>query len=187
MQRNRPLYRAQHAEQLAEQRARQEAAERAAREFHAQPLPMSVDRPRQGQQQQGPSFTVPAPFALRSQELHEHEEWRRAQAALAEELRRREQARFHARPLPVVDEPFAPQASERPLTVPESPHLRSDARAAERGAYDSAQAEQRREAERRRATEEEQKARRDARELRAYRKSLCFKARPLPGYGDDHD
>lgn len=154
---------------------------RTAAQFHAQPLPATLDAPAPLPAPPQLPLTVPQPFAMPGEALHE-----RAVAEVAEGRRKRkaeeELARsFHARGIPRTHEqPFQPQPSAAPLTEVKEVALNSDARVTRRRAWEEQLAAKEAAAEAQRLREEKERAAREAEELKRLRKELVFKARPVP-------
>ncbi len=90
-----PSHRNMHQAQLAQQLAQEEAQRKAAAMLKARPIHTTIREPHvPSLPLPAPPRTVPQPFVLRSVELHEAEEWRRAQDALREEEQRRKMTEF---------------------------------------------------------------------------------------------
>ncbi|KAG1660650.1 hypothetical protein FOA52_008010 [Chlamydomonas sp. UWO 241] len=174
-----------HEHLAAARAAAAERAERAARVPRAQGLPASLDNPIAPPKPPARSLTLPQPFQLRGESRHkEYLEGLTAEQR-AEEDARRAAAQFHARALPVhvLTHPFQVRESDAPLTVPEEPRLRADARAAERAEFDRAVAERQRLSEEQRQLEDAQRAAAEEAEVRALRRGLKpVSARAVPDF-----
>lgn len=79
--------------------------------------------------------------------------------------------------------PYQLHPSDAPLTVPEPVHLATESRAAERCEFDAAIAEKQRAQEAEKAAAAEAAARREEELTKGYRRSLRFKAQPMPKFG----
>ncbi|DBA82837.1 hypothetical protein WJX77_000693 [Trebouxia sp. C0004] len=160
--------------------ADQEAAERAGHNYKAKPVPTHIHHPTLPALPE-PAFTVPEPFQLPGDALHQHAEAAKQQYLEEEEQKRKAQAAFKAQPVK-VGHGVAIQPSNAPLTVPEAPRLTLNDRSASRQAFDAALAQKQKQAEAEEAAQKEARHLAEEEELREHRRNLQFKARPVPTY-----
>ncbi|DBB09605.1 hypothetical protein WJX82_001287 [Trebouxia sp. C0006] len=161
--------------------ADKEAAEKAGHNYKAKPVPTHIHHPTLPALPE-PSFTVPEPFQLPGDALHQHAEAAKQQYLEEEEQKRKAQAAFKAQ-LVKVGHAVAIQPSNAALTVPDAPHLTLNDRSASRQAFDAALAQKQKQAEAEEAAHKEARRLAEEEELREHRRKLQFKARPVPTYG----
>ncbi|GBF91123.1 hypothetical protein Rsub_04792 [Raphidocelis subcapitata] len=164
----------------AEEERRQEAR---ARRVSARPLPLTTDMPAVPPRPEPREITVPAPYRLRSEPRHAEAAARHAQQLALEAAARRAAAEFRARPI-AEGRPVEVRPSDAPLTVPVDPELATEARAVDRGEFDAGVAERMVQEEDERRRQGDLKRKREEAEEREYRKTLVFKARPMPTFED---
>eukprot|EP00042_Codosiga_hollandica_P053946 m.719074 g.719074 ORF g.719074 m.719074 type:complete len:545 (-) comp58810_c0_seq16:3597-5231(-) len=152
----------------------------AMREFHANPMPdlSEVSLPSVAPL----PITVPEPFELRSEELHEQYQqvW---QEKLEDMIEQEDYMRnkFHAEPVKAC-EPFQPKKSSRPLTEVNEFALSSDTRGRQRQEFDRMQKEKETEALRLEQERKEIARIRELAEIALLRKQIVHKARPVPKF-----
>ncbi|KAL3160020.1 hypothetical protein ABBQ38_010406 [Trebouxia sp. C0009 RCD-2024] len=161
--------------------AEKQAVEKAGHNYKANPVPAHIHTPSVTPLPE-PSFTVPEPFQLAGDALHQHAEAAKQQYLEAEEQKRKAQAAFKAQPVK-VGQPLAIHPSNAPLTVPDAPRLALQERSASRQAFDDAVAQKQKQAEAQEAARKEAQRLVEEEELREHRRNLQFKARPVPTYG----
>lgn len=148
--------------------------------FRARPVPISteVHNPPRFQPRQ---LTVPESPALRSKDLHRRYQ-ENYQKSLQSEMRaQQEAANFKARGM-LVAQPFMPQPSYAPLTVPQQPRFKTDSRAVERSEFDRALSEREHQAQLEREANLVAEREKEEEEVRRLRKSMVTKARPVPDF-----
>ncbi|GBF89448.1 hypothetical protein Rsub_02020 [Raphidocelis subcapitata] len=173
-----------HRQHEAAQQARLEEhrrMEERRRRVSARPVPVTTEMPAVPPRPAPRDLTVPVPYRLRSEARHAEALATQQEELGREEEERRRAAEFRARPL-WSGKPFSVHPSEAPLTVPREPRLKTDARAGGREEFDRAVAGKAQQAEEERRREGELKRRREEEEEREYRRSLRFKARPMPAF-----
>ncbi|KAK9824414.1 hypothetical protein WJX72_010115 [[Myrmecia] bisecta] len=156
-------------------------AEKAARSFRAGPVPPTNHRPAVLPKPAEATITVPAPFALASEARHEEAAVLRELQNTWEEEQRQAQAHFKARPV-MVAEPFAVEPSDKPVTVPEGPKLALEERSLLRHQFDAEMAAKERMLEAEKRAKEAKRRKEEEEAVKAYRKGLAFKARPMPNF-----
>ncbi|KAI8468424.1 MAG: hypothetical protein J3K34DRAFT_11810 [Monoraphidium minutum] len=159
----------------------QRRTEERQRRVSARPLPLTTDMPAVPPRPAPRELTMPAPYRLRSEARHAEAVAHQQEELAREEEGRRRAAEFKARPV-WAGRPFAVHESDAPLTVPDDVALATEGRAGERGEFDCAVAEKMRAQEEERRRQEELKRQRDEEDAREYRRSLRFKARPMPKF-----
>ena len=124
------------------------------------------------------------PFNLKGEALHEYERKREAQRREEEAAAAKAAAEFKARPLPfsTFNPMFEVNPSDAAPTVPIDLKLPGDSRAENRARFEDANARRLAEQARQRAEAERLKAADEERERRRLRRSLVFKAQPVPDY-----
>jgi len=124
-------------------------------------------------------LTVPEPFNLQSEVLSAVAKQRQKEIQLVAEQREAEMREFKAKESFALGSPFLPKPSNNPLTVPESPGLKSTVRAEARQDFE-AEKNRRLEAKRlRKEAELAQIAKDEEAEGLALREKMVFKARPF--------
>lgn len=124
-------------------------------------------------------LTVPRPFNLQSEALSAAAKEKQKRTQQAEEEKAAKLREFKAKESTALSSPFALKASSLPLTVPESPALRSSSRAEARQDFE-VEKKQRLEAKRKRKEAElAQKAQDEEAAVLELRKKTVFKARPF--------
>ncbi|GAQ84188.1 putative targeting protein for XKLP2 [Klebsormidium nitens] len=163
--------------------AAQEEAERRQREHEAQPLPYTTDYPDIPKKPPTKEPTQPEPFPLESVWRHEVEVAER-QRQLEEQARRERQAhQFKAQPnLSKAIPPFVPARSSLPLTESRDVPLETERRAKERAEFDAVMAEKEKMAQEYRHEMQEHVKAVEEEELKALRKEMVPKARPVPSF-----
>ena len=126
------------------------------------------------------------PFNLKGEALHEYERKREAQRREEEAAAAKAAAEFKARPLPfsTFNPMFEVNPSDAAPTVPIDLKLPGDSRAENRARFEEANARRLAEQARQRAEAERLKAADEERERRRLRRSLVFKAQPVPDYDE---
>ena len=172
--------------QLERMKAEEAARAAEARRVSARPAPSLTTRPRRASQIAFKPPTAPEPFRLRGVALREYETRREATRRADEEAAAKAAAEFKARRVPFTtfNPLFRVEPSSAPLTEPEEACAAGRRRAEERAAFDARVTEEMAAKE----AEEEAAARakeaEERRLTREYRKSISFKAAPVPNYAE---
>jgi len=124
-------------------------------------------------------LTVPEPFNLQSEVLSAVAKQRQKEMQLAAEQREAEMREFKAKESFALGSPFLPKPSNNPLTVPESPDLKSTTRAEARQDFESEKNRRLEEKRLRKEAELAQIAKDEETEALALRGKMVFKARPF--------
>ncbi|KAI8589784.1 hypothetical protein BDZ88DRAFT_122154 [Geranomyces variabilis] len=168
-------------EEFERRKKEEEERERELRGFRAQPLPFDDEGAHLPHIEPRP-LTQPEPFMLTT-ELRGAQAQQALAARLAREEQEREQrAQFHAQPFNahlVLDRPFVPLASDKPLTSVEPVLLSSEQRAEERRAFDERRKEREREEERLRELRRIEEEEREKEEIRLMRLERVHRAQPV--------
>ena len=175
------------AKVLERRKVEEEEAAVAARRGRAKPVPVTTRR--RSSQCFVPNeikVTRFEPFNLKGEALHEYERKREAQRREEEEAAAKAAAEFKARPLPfsTFNPMFEVNPSDAAPTVPIDLKLPGDSRAENRARFEEANARRLAEQARQRAEAERLKAADEERERRRLRRSLVFKAQPVPDYDE---
>ena len=173
--------------QLERMKEEEEARAAAARRVSARPAPAATTRPRRAAAPM--TFKPPTafePFRLRGEALHEYETRREAIRRADEEAAAKAAAEFKARPVPFTtfNPLFSVEPSSAPLTEPEEVGVAGRRRAEARAAFDARVAEQKAAKEAEEAAAARAKEAEERRLTREYRKSIVFKAAPVPNYAE---
>eukprot|EP00899_Mesostigma_viride_P013828 jgi/Mesvir1/22446/Mv17915-RA.1 len=155
----------------------------ASRAFKAKPLPASLDHPSVPPRAPAKEPTVPDPFVLESERLHEEAAARAAYERQMAAQADKEAATFHARPnRSATAAPFVPHKSLAPLTNVMDVKLQTEDQAAKRKEFDTKVFKKQAEAEAAREMyEREQKAAEEA-AIKELRTTLVHHARPVPNF-----
>ncbi|KAJ3160103.1 Protein tpx2 [Geranomyces variabilis] len=168
-------------EEFERRKKEEEERERELRGFRAQPLPFDDEGAHLPHIEPRP-LTQPEPFMLTT-DLRGAQAQQALVARLAREEQEREQrAQFHAQPFNahlVLDRPFVPLASDKPLTSVEPVVLSSEQRAEERRAFDERRKEREREEERLRELRKIEEEEREKEEIRLMRLERVHRAQPV--------
>ncbi|KAL6761898.1 cell cycle regulated microtubule associated protein-domain-containing protein [Haematococcus lacustris] len=156
-----------------------EAAE--ARRIKAQLLPLTTDVPLLPPRPEPKPLTVPQPFTLRSEARHEGYIAELSAHLAEEEQHKKQEAEFKARPV-WHGIPFQPQPCDLALTVPQEVHLATEVRAVVRQDFDQFMEEKMRAAAEEKAAAEHAARLAEEAATREYRRSLRFKAAPVPAF-----
>ncbi|EIE18680.1 hypothetical protein COCSUDRAFT_45164 [Coccomyxa subellipsoidea C-169] len=151
--------------------------------FQAAPVPPTLRQPAPLPPVAEKPPTAPQPFNLASEARHHQAVVLRESQNGAREAKRRRDAAFKAAPAPAHPTPRPPRPSRQPPTAAKTPDLTLRTRSIARVAFDAAVAENQRRAEEAKGLEQERAAKEEAAEVKRYRRSLTFKARPAPGRG----
>jgi hypothetical protein len=175
------------AKVLERRKVEEEEAAAAARRVRAKPVPVTTRR--RSSQCFVPNeikVTRFEPFNLKGEALHEYERKREAQRREEEAAAAKAAAEFKARPLPfsTFNPMFEVNPSDAAPTVPIDLKLPGDSRAENRARFEEANARRLAEQARQRAEAERLKAADEERERRRLRRSLVFKAQPVPDYDE---
>ena len=175
------------AKVLERRKVEEEEAAVAARRVRAKPVPVTTRR--RSSQCFVPNeikVTRFEPFNLKGEALHEYERKREAQRREEEAAAAKAAAEFKARPLPfsTFNPMFEVNPSDAAPTVPIDLKLPGDSRAENRARFEEANARRLAEQARQRAEAERLKAADEERERRRLRRSLVFKAQPVPDYDE---
>jgi len=169
----------QHQSRLRARLAELEQEQEALRVRKAQQLPPTIEHPAIPPKPEPKPLTVPHPFKLRSEVRHENYVAEFTSHLSEEERQKQAEAEFKARAM-WNGVPFRPRESEAPLTAPSEFALATIARASERQAFDQQIEEKWRAIEEEKAAAEEAARKAEEEEVRQYRRTLRFKANPLP-------
>lgn len=147
--------------------------------FKARPMP--VGSPFQPKIIERP-LTKPSPFQLESARLHEKSvhKFEKMMEEMEKENKRR--AEFHAKPMLIVDSPFKPQKSDKPLTTITEFELNTEKRSIQRKEFETERKRKEQlvmEQMKQRKLQEELEKEKITKELR---KRLVVKAKPMPKF-----
>ncbi|KAJ3175155.1 Protein tpx2 [Geranomyces variabilis] len=168
-------------EEFERRRKEEEEREREMRGFRAQPLPFDDEGAHLPHIEPRP-LTQPEPFTLTTDLRGAQAQQALAARLVREEYEREQRAQFHAQPFNahlVLDRPFVPLASDKPLTSVEHVVLSSEQRAEERRAFDERRKEREREEERLRELRRIEEEEREKEEIRLMRLERVHRAQPV--------
>lgn len=170
---------AEKADRLRRQEEEDRQREAEARVFVAQPLP-AMDAPSGVPMVEPPPLTVFEPFDLQSEPLSLYAKQRLEQKILAERALEEEMRKFKANPPVTLSRPpFLPLSSNRPLTVAETPDLKSTVRAVDRAEFSVDKNQRIAIKEDREQQDKILEESNEREEIRKLRKTLVFKAAPF--------
>ena len=174
-----------YAKRVMERRmAEEEEVAAAARMVRARPLPTSTAQRTTVFKPPAKQLTQPEPFKLRSEALHEYEKRRVALRQKEEEEAAAAAAKFKARALPVThfNPMFEIEPSSAPLTETVETATHGARRAEQRAKFDAEMADKAAAAAAEAAAAAAEEAEEEERQRKELRKSMAFKAKPIPNY-----